>query len=94
MYDIRGLKNHKKPIPEAPLSEIAHYQEKTLMSVANILGTLIASLLPIASIVILYFVNNTVVRLGVTVAFTAMFSICLILLTQAKRIEIFAATSA
>ncbi|KAH8798137.1 hypothetical protein F5882DRAFT_395221 [Hyaloscypha sp. PMI_1271] len=84
----------KKPIPEAPLSEIAHYPEKALLTAVNILGTLIASLLPISSIIILYFITNTVVQLGVAVAFTATFSICLILLTQAKRIEIFAATSA
>jgi hypothetical protein len=64
------------------------------MRAVNILVTLIASLLPITAIVILYFITNAIVRLGIVVAFTATFSICLILLTNAKRIEIFAATSA
>ncbi|CZR67079.1 uncharacterized protein PAC_16978 [Phialocephala subalpina] len=84
----------KKPIPESPLSEVSQYNETPLLRIVNILGTLVASLLPISSIVILYFVNNAVVRLGIVVAFTAVFSITLLLITQAKRAEVFAATSA
>jgi hypothetical protein len=62
--------------------------------VFNIIVTLIASLLPITAIVILYFLTNPIVRLGIVVAFTATFSICLIILTNARRVEIFAATLA
>jgi hypothetical protein len=50
--------------------------------------------LPIASIVILYFIKSTLVRLGVIVAFTVLFAVALMLVTQAKRVEVFAATSA
>ncbi|KAH8590888.1 hypothetical protein B0O99DRAFT_675689 [Bisporella sp. PMI_857] len=84
----------KKPIPESPLSEISHYHERPIIKSINILGTIIASLLPISAIVILYFVTNDFARLGVIVAFTAVFSLCLTLVTQAKRVEIFVATSA
>jgi len=84
----------KKPIADSPLSEISEYDETPLRRIIHILGTVIATLLPICSIVILYFVTNASARLGIVVAFTAAFSICLTVLTQAKRVEIFAATSA
>ncbi|KAH8648033.1 hypothetical protein BGZ60DRAFT_535165 [Tricladium varicosporioides] len=84
----------KKPIPESPTTEITHYDERPLLKAVHIFGMLVASLLPILSIVVLYFVGNNVARLGIAVAFTATFSVALMLLTQAKRIEIFAATSA
>jgi hypothetical protein len=44
--------------------------------------------------VILYFINSMLVRLGVIVAFTILFAAALTLVTQAKRVEVFAATSA
>ena len=58
------------------------------------MGMVLASLLPISSIVILYFVLNLLVRLGIVGIFTAIFSFSLALITQAKRIEIFAGISA
>jgi len=81
-------------IPEEPESEISHYSEAHLTSAVHVLGTVMASLLPISAIVILYFVSSLLARLGIVVAFTALFSFALALITQAKRIEIFAATSA
>jgi hypothetical protein len=51
------------------------------MTAINILGTFVASLLPISSIIILYFVSDSAARLGIVVGFTAVFSICLILVT-------------
>jgi hypothetical protein len=51
----------------------------------------ISSLLPVSSIITLYFVPNVVARLGIVVAFTAAFSICLTLVTQARRVDIFSA---
>jgi hypothetical protein len=46
------------------------------------------------SIIVLYVVNNTSVRLGLVCAFTLIFSLVLALATEARRIEIFAATAA
>jgi hypothetical protein len=84
----------KKPLPEDPESGICNYPEKYLSTVVNILGTVAASVLPITSIVALYFVNSTLIRLGLTIVFTAVFSCALALMTQARRVEIFAASSA
>lgn len=81
-------------IPEEPESEISQYSEERLTGFVHVLGTVLASLLPISSIVVLYFVSNLLVRLGIVAAFTALFSLALALITQARRIEIFAGTSA
>ncbi|PMD64443.1 uncharacterized protein K444DRAFT_520979 [Hyaloscypha bicolor E] len=87
-------KRLKKPHPEEPESEITEYSDHRLLTIADILGTIISCLLPVMSFVILYFVTDTIARLGITVAFTVLFSVALMLVTQARRIEIFAATSA
>jgi hypothetical protein len=87
-------KRFKQPLPEDPESEICQYSESHLSTVVNILGTVLSSILPITSTVALYFVTDTLVRLGLSVAFTAMFSCCLALVSRARRVEIFAASSA
>lgn len=60
----------------------------------DILVIVLASLIPIASILILYFVANTLDRLAIAVAFTGMFAFCLAVTTRARRVEVFTATSA
>jgi hypothetical protein len=52
------------------------------------------SVLPIAGVIVLYFVEDNLVRIGVIAGITALFSLCLALLTSAKKSEIFAATAA
>lgn len=46
------------------------------------------------SIIVLYFVKSMPTRLGLVAAFTALFSIALAIVTQARRTEVFAATAA
>jgi hypothetical protein len=92
-HNILG-KRFRKPLSEDPESEICQYSETSLSNAVNVLGTVLASVLPITSIVALYFVTNTLVRLEMSVAFTALFSCCLAVMSGAKRVEIFAASSA
>jgi hypothetical protein len=87
------LRRFKKPLPEDPESEICLYEDGKVAIVMNVLSTVVASMLPIASIIILYFVVNTLDRLAIAVAFTGLFALCLVLTTRARRVEIFAATS-
>ncbi|KAG0651501.1 hypothetical protein D0Z07_1897 [Hyphodiscus hymeniophilus] len=84
----------QKPIASDPSSEIAHYAGAPLHSAINIFVTVLASLIPITSILILYFVSNTLDRLAIVVAFTGLFAFCLAATTRARRVEIFGATSA
>jgi hypothetical protein len=84
----------RKPVPEDPESAMCEYSEPSISKAVNIFGTVLASMIPITSIVILYFVQSNLVRLGLSVVFTGVFSCCLAIVTKASRVEIFAATSA
>jgi hypothetical protein len=75
-------------------SNVFLYRDSNFHHVANILGTLISSLIPIGSIIVLYFVSDMPARLAVVSLFTAVFSVALSLVTSATRVEIFAATAA
>lgn len=75
-------------------SNIFFYRDSHFHRIANVVGTLISSLIPIGSIVVLYLVKDMPTRLAILSLFTAVFSIALSLVTSAKRVEIFAATAA
>ena len=88
------LSRFKHPIAEDPESEICHYKDEKIATFVSVLSTVAASMLPISSIVILYFVADMLTRLAIVVGFTGVFALCLTLTTRARRVEIFAATSA
>jgi hypothetical protein len=73
---------------------IYHYHDKHLQMPASVISTVLASLLPVVSIVVLYLVDSMPKRLGIVAGFTAAFSIALALFTRARRVDIFAATAA
>jgi len=54
----------------------------------------LACVLPVASIALLYAVESMSKRLGIIAALTALFSVCLALMTSAGMADIFAATAA
>lgn len=70
------------------------YDEKIVIRAADIVGTAIASLLPVLAVVVLYCVPRMWTRLGLVALFTILFSLALMATTKARRIEIFAATAA
>jgi hypothetical protein len=70
------------------------YSTKRLYQISMLITTVLASILPIAGVVVLYFVTNTLARLGIIAGFTAAFSLVLSLSTTAKKTEVWMATSA
>ncbi|CAH0014474.1 unnamed protein product [Clonostachys rhizophaga] len=56
--------------------------------------TLVACMIPILGVLVLYFVQDKGARLGVIVAFTAVFSVTLSVLATAAIKDIFSATAA
>jgi tetrahydromethanopterin S-methyltransferase subunit E len=56
--------------------------------------SMLASMIPIASIVVLYYVDSMPARLATIAAFNILISLCLMVLAGAKRAEIFAVTAA
>jgi hypothetical protein len=82
---------------KSPLDEEAQYfsyTDKNILRAANVFGSILSSALLVGSIIALYFVDNMIARLGIVVAFTQIFSLVLILATNARRVEVFAATAA
>jgi hypothetical protein len=86
-------RHFKEPVPWDPESGICDYSESTIVTVLDICGTVVSSLLSISSTVVLYFVCSMSVRLGIVAAFTTVFSLVLALITKARRVEIFVATA-
>lgn len=70
------------------------YDDRLLLHIATIISTTLASLLPIISIIVLYFTPNFGARIGVVTVFTLAFTVALRLVSQATTGELFAATSA
>ncbi|KAJ9669077.1 hypothetical protein H2201_000903 [Coniosporium apollinis] len=70
------------------------YEEFTLMNITAIVTSLVAPLLPIASIAILCAVQSTSSRIAVIAALNFVFSFCLMAFARARRTEVFAATAA
>ncbi|KAK8031179.1 hypothetical protein PG990_000913 [Apiospora arundinis] len=62
--------------------------------VNRIVGALVGSATPLASMVILYSVKDNNAKIGLVCAFTLLFCLALSTLSKARRIEVFAATAA
>jgi hypothetical protein len=78
--------------------EIGHgiyeYDNDILASLLRLFCTVIASMLPMCSVIIQYFVQEELTKLLLIVIASAVFAFALALMTNARMIEIFAATSA
>ncbi|OCL04673.1 hypothetical protein AOQ84DRAFT_399986 [Glonium stellatum] len=70
------------------------FKDATLLQATFWITTVIASLLPIASISVLYCVHSMLARFAIIAAFNVVVSICLVAFTTAKRLDVFAVTAA
>lgn len=70
------------------------YEDSTIYRITYWFTSILASLIPIASIAVLYQVQSMSARLGIIAAFNVSLSICLMGLANAKRAEVFAITAA
>ena len=80
--------------PSKDFDGMTEYKEETITQVASLVATVISSVFPIVGVIILYFVKDLLARIGIIAGLTALFSLCLALVTDARRGEIFAATAA
>ena len=71
-----------------------YYSDSGIEKITKLLTTVLACLLPIAAVVILYFVESMPQRLGIIGGLAAVFSMTLSLMTGARVADIFAATAA
>ena len=70
------------------------FKDSTLLQVTFWITTVIASLLPIASISVLCCVHSMLARLAIIAIFNVVVSLCLIAFTTAKRLDVFAIAAA
>ena len=70
------------------------YSDGKIRNLVRILAVIGSAVLPILSIVVLYFIPSPNARLGCIVAFSSLCSAVLATLSNAKNVEIIAATAA
>ncbi|KAK8062015.1 hypothetical protein PG994_008381 [Apiospora phragmitis] len=73
---------------------IYEYSDAWLAGAARVVATVIASLLPTCSVVLQYFIRDDLAKLGLVVLASAVFALALAVMTNARMVEVFAATSA
>lgn len=81
----------KKP---SRIHGVRGYKDTTIFKITYWITSIIASLVPIVSIIALYDIHSTTTRLVVIGVFNMFMSICVSGLTDAKRSEIFTITTA
>jgi hypothetical protein len=91
-HNCWGHKQRKKGIID-PESGLIQYSDEWYTRVGKALTTTIASILPVLAVLALYFEKELIKRIYIMIGITAVFAAILSLLTNAKRIEIFAAVS-
>ena len=84
----------QKPELDEYAANTVYYSETSILRFTLVVGTILACLLPVASVVLLYLVKDMSTRLGIIAAFTAAFSMALCLVTSARTVDIFTATAA
>jgi hypothetical protein len=75
------------------MNNTTHYHDQGTFRVLKVLITVVACLVPFSAVVILYFVKDMGIRLGVMAVFTAAFAACITITTTAALKDIFFATT-
>ncbi|KPI43696.1 uncharacterized protein AB675_6190 [Cyphellophora attinorum] len=73
---------------------LTDYSDAAIVKLSSILATVVSSVFPIVGVIILFFVQDLLARIGIIASLTAVFSFVLVVMTHARKVEIFAATAA
>ncbi|KAI0834736.1 hypothetical protein F5Y06DRAFT_306613 [Hypoxylon sp. FL0890] len=90
----------KRPVPDLEnqvqggQTALYQYSDIKIRAVVHTLGSVMSTVVPIISIVVLYLVESMPLRLGLVCIFSVIFSVAMSLVTNARRVEIFAAAAA
>ncbi|KAF4449021.1 hypothetical protein F53441_7671 [Fusarium austroafricanum] len=74
-------------------SGLISYSDSKIVLASNLFAVVVSSALPVLTIFVLNYLKTTTARIGFTVLFTVIFAVILQCFSNAKRIEIFAATA-
>ncbi|KAF2496386.1 hypothetical protein BU16DRAFT_509404 [Lophium mytilinum] len=82
-------------IQDRPADGLTAYVSETKVTIfVTILSTIMSAILLVGAIVSLYIVTSQKARLGMIGGFTVLFAVTLVLLTNARRAEVFGASAA
>jgi hypothetical protein len=84
----------KRPVSPELGGGMFEYSDKTIRQTTRFVSTTLASVIPLLSVAILYTVRSNILRLGIITVLSTLFSVTVSLTTNARGIEVFAATSA
>ncbi|GCB21460.1 hypothetical protein AAWM_04345 [Aspergillus awamori] len=70
------------------------YSDKKIKACTHFFSVIIAAVLPASSMIVLYFIKNTAIRMVTIMLYNIAFSLALGLMVRARRVEIFAAATA
>ncbi|KAH6651683.1 hypothetical protein BKA67DRAFT_537543 [Truncatella angustata] len=84
----------KNPVEDGLDEGVYRYENSILAATVRVITTVLASLFPVCSVTALYFIESNSVRLASVIVASGFFALALALMTNARMIEVFAATSA
>jgi hypothetical protein len=70
------------------------YSRSQVQGFSRIVGALVSAVMPLVSMVILYVIHSMNTKVILVCTFTLMFCLAMAILSNARRIEVFAATAA
>lgn len=70
------------------------FPDHRIRRITRVVAVVMSSILPILSIVILYFVQSINIRIGLIIIFSVLFSAVIALVSDARNAEVMAATAA
>ena len=70
------------------------FSDNRIRRTTRLVAVVLSSILPVLSIVILYFVHSTNVHIGLIIVFSTLFSGVVALVSDARNVEVMAATAA
>ncbi|KAI0376221.1 hypothetical protein F5Y04DRAFT_286144 [Hypomontagnella monticulosa] len=70
------------------------YSDANLRAIVHVISSVMSTIVPVVSIVVLYIIQSIPLKLGLICIFSMVFSLAMSLITSARRVEIFAAAAA
>ncbi len=70
------------------------FSDHRVRRTTRVVAVVLSSILPVLSIVILYYVHSTDVHIGLIIVFSTLFSAVVALVSDARNVEVMAATAA
>ena len=91
---VRLTKDEEKAMDIEEKDLLCEYKRERFVFFGNVLCTIVSSAVPTTSILMLYFVQNMLVRLAITGLMSFLFSCAMMVVADGRRQDVFAATSA